>query len=69
MAQQKVRAIARGFIGGRIRNKGDEFYVESGSKASWFVPAESANRGPKPPKGRNAPVVADGPEDGGGDLA
>lgn len=61
---QKVRAIAKGFYGGQLRNEGEVFVANDGEKASWFVAVDSAERGPKPPKGRGNPADL-----GGGDLA
>ena len=36
----KVKATARGFYAGGLRNTGDEFDVPDGMKSSWWVPVE-----------------------------
>lgn len=33
----KVRAIAKGYIGGIVRNPGDVFEVDAGVTADWFA--------------------------------
>lgn len=40
----KVRAIAKGFYGNRIRNEDDVFDVPEGTKGSWFIPLAEAKR-------------------------
>lgn len=45
----QVIAIKTGFDGRRIRKEGDKFEMPEGSKASWFVPAEKAEKKPKAP--------------------
>ena len=43
----RVRAIARGYHGGQLKNPGDLFEVEEGQKSAWFVPEGEQDLAPK----------------------
>ena len=53
----KVRATARGFLGGGLKNIGEEFEVPDGKEASWWVPVDDTAQ-EKP----EAEVVKDKPK-------
>ena len=45
----KVRAIAKGYYGGQIRNIGDEFVVPDSVSGAWFTPVVSEGLNPLEP--------------------
>ena len=45
----KVKAIAKGYYGGQIRNIGDEFVVPDALSAGWFVPVAPDGLNPLEP--------------------
>lgn len=45
----KVRAIAKGYYGGQIRNIGDEFVVPDSVSGAWFTPVVSEGLSPLEP--------------------
>lgn len=51
MAKDKivVEAQEKGFHGGQIRNPGERFAVDKGSKASWFTEADATLEKSKKP--------------------
>jgi len=56
-----VVAIAIGFDG-QLRQVGDEFEMQEGSKGSWFVPVELPEPQPAPPaRTSKRPVRQDEP--------
>ena len=52
----KVRAVAKGYYDGRLRERGDVFEAEG--KASWFAPVDSEPKAPK----ANKPAKLEGGE-------
>ena len=58
----QVKATARGYFGGEIREVGDEFPVPKGTKGSWLEPVTGAKRPTKAAKPADKDEGADDPD-------